>query len=454
MKPFSHILIVDDSPDTLEVLRRNLISRGYHISSAVSAEEALKILKSEPVHLVITDIKMPGASGMDLLRYIRENLKDVEVVLITGYPRYDEAISAMKTGAEEYLIKPFTSAELFRAVDSAFRKQRLRHNVSVPHILPNKFGIIGDSPPMLKMYAEMARATETDATLLIQGESGTGKELVCRAIHYGSSRAASPFVTVNCGGIPESLLESELFGHLKGAFTGAVTTRAGFFQTADTGSILLDEISEASPSMQVKLLRVLQEKEIFMLGSRRPIKVDIRIMAATNKHLAALVQKDLFREDLFYRLNVLSIDLPPLRDRGDDILLLTNYFLRKFCAEFQKKAPEISDRTLQILRSYHWPGNVRELENVVMRIASLTEGGVVEAPDLPVLMRFSSLCKGDDSRTLAEVEADHIRNVLARVGGNKTAAAKILGIDRSTLRQKLKAGEEQDGSGRATVSDS
>jgi len=437
MKTDRHILVVDDSVDTVEVLRRNLAARGYRTTTAPSAEDARRILESTPVHLVITDIRMPGADGLDLLRYVRENYKDIGVVIMTGYPRYDEAIRAMKTGAEEYLIKPFTDQELFSALDGAFEKQRLRENLGRRTLPRAKYGLIGHSEGMNQLFNEINRAADTDATLLIQGESGTGKELIARAIHYESSRNSAPFVPVNCGSIPETLLESELFGHIKGAFTGAVRTKAGFFQTADTGTILLDEISEASPPMQVKLLRVLQEKEIYMLGATRSLKVDVRIIAATNKDLAALTAKGAFREDLFYRLNVISISVPPLRDRDDDILLLINHFINKFVQEYGKTPPKISDQALKTLSAYHWPGNVRELENVIMRILSMTPGDIIEVPDLPSLMRFSSLMARKADRTLAAVEAEYIRNVLAETGGNKTAAAEILGINRRTLREKL-----------------
>jgi transcriptional regulator with PAS, ATPase and Fis domain len=283
----------------------------------------------------------------------------------------------------------------------------------------------------------IARAAHTAATVLIFGESGTGKELVARAIHYGSKRISAPFVPVNCGAIPGELLESELFGHIKGAFTGATETRAGFFQTADGGTIFLDEISETSLAMQVKLLRVLQDKEVCMVGSGRTRKVDVRILASTNKDLATLVEKGLFREDLFYRINVINIDLPPLRERDNDVILLAQHFMKKYSEELGKPVHRFSDRALQILRKYHWPGNVRELENVIQRLVVMTDEDPIDAPDLPELMRFSALGHGNLNRTLAEVEAEYIQNVFASVKGNKTRAAEILGIDRKTLREKL-----------------
>jgi len=275
------------------------------------------------------------------------------------------------------------------------------------------------------------------ATILISGESGTGKELVARAIHYRSPRAASPFVAVNCGGIPQELLESELFGHLKGAFTGATETRAGFFQTADGGTIFLDEISEMSLLMQVKLLRVLQDREVRMVGSTRAKTIDVRILAATNKDLAGLVEKGGFREDLFYRINVITIALPPLRSREDDVLLLTHHFIRKFSKEYGKSARQISERALQVLKDYPWPGNVRELENIIQRLVVMTDGDIIDVPDLPPLMRFSALRGVGLRRTLADAEAEYIQSVLASVGGNRSRAAEILDIDRKTLRKRL-----------------
>jgi transcriptional regulator with PAS, ATPase and Fis domain len=291
---------------------------------------------------------------------------------------------------------------------------------------------------MKRVLDAVARASQTSATVLITGESGTGKELVARAIHYSGPRASAPFVPVNCGGIPESLLESELFGYVKGAFTGAHETRAGFFQTAEGGTIFLDEVSETSPAMQVKLLRVLQEKEVCMVGDTRARKVDVRIVAATNKDLLGLVHKGTFREDLFFRINVITITVPPLRERGGDIVLLTRHFAAKYAREFGRPVPEFADAALRIIAGYYWPGNVRELENLVQRVVVMTDRAVVDAPDLPEHMRFSASREGAVNRTLADVETEHIRNVLASVGGNKTRAAEVLGIDRKTLRDKLK----------------
>lgn len=430
---------MDDSPAMLEVLQRNLVRSGYEVFTASNVAEAINILEVTPIDLVITDLRMPGLSGVDLVRHIRENFRDMEVMVITGYPSVKGAVEAIKTGAEEYLAKPFTDEELLSAVARTFQKLYTRRATrkSPAKRTPITYGFIGDSPGMEKVMDFITKAALTSATVLISGESGTGKELVARAIHYTSKRASAPFVPVNCGAIPEELLESELFGHIKGAFTGATETRAGFFQTADGGTIFLDEISETSLNMQIKLLRVLQDKEVCMVGSSRTRKVDVRILASTNKDLYTLVRKGLFRHDLFYRINVITIDLPPLRERGNDILLLINYFSRKFSDELERPVPRLSDHALQALQRYHWPGNVRELQNVLQRLIVLTDGDVVEAPDLPQLIRFSASKEEDLRQTLADVEVRYIQNVLASVGGNRTQAAAILGIDRKTLRKKL-----------------
>ena len=434
------VLAVDDAPTTLEVLERNLTSQGYQVFTAPSVPEAITILKSTPVELVITDLKMPGVSGLDLIRHVRENFKETEVIMITGYPTVEGAVKAVKTGAEEYLTKPFTDEELLAAVRRAMDKLhvRLAAQPRWQQRVRATYGLIAESEAMHPVFDMIAKAASTSATVLIFGESGTGKELIARAIHYSGPRNSAPFVPVNCGAIPEDLLESELFGHVKGAFTGATETRAGFFQTADGGTIFLDDISETSLSMQVKLLRVLQDKEVCMVGSTRSRKVDVRILASTNKDLLHLVKSGAFREDLFFRLNVVTIDIPPLRKRGNDILLLAHHFAGQFSEESGKPTPRFSDEALQVLRNYHWPGNVRELENVIQRLVVMTDGTLIEVPDLPSLMRFSALRGEGFNRPLVEVEAEYIRNVLASVDGNKTRAAEILGIDRKTLREKIK----------------
>ncbi len=435
-----HILVVDDSIDTLEVLKRNLTSLKHIVFTASSVAEAIKFLDSTQVDLVITDIKMPKQCGHDLIRHINENFKDTEVIAITGFPSIEGAIMSVKTGAEEYLAKPFTDEELFSSVHKALEKLYLRRTMQAQsnNLSSASCGIIGQSKEITNILKDIKKAASTKEIVLITGESGTGKELVARGIHYNSSRASAKFVPINCGSIPDNLIESELFGYVKGSFTGAEESRAGFFHVADGGTIFLDEISETSASMQVKLLRVLQDKEVCMIGSRRPQKIDIKILAATNKKLSSLVKKGMFREDLYYRLNVITIDIPPLRERGNDILQLTQHFATEYCVELDKPIPNFSDNALAVLKEYYWPGNVRELKNIVKRLVLMTEEEIIDVPDFPSLMRFSALRRERFNRKLAEVEKDYISNVLATVEGNKTKAAKILGIDRKTLREKLK----------------
>jgi len=439
----ARILIVDDASTTLELLQRNLTAADYDVLTASSVDQALGILEGTEVDLVITDLKMPRVSGLDLVRHVRANLPDTEVIMITGYASIEGAVKAVKSGADEYLAKPFTDAELLETVKRSLSKLRSRRLAAMRKDaqLPEKYGLIGQSDAIHAIFEAIDKAAATSATVLISGESGTGKELVARAIHYNSHRAASPFVTVNCSGIPEGLLESELFGHLKGSFTGAIETRAGFFQTADRGTIFLDEIGETGLAFQAKLLRVLESREVLMVGATTPQSIDVRIIAATNKDLASLVKKGSFRDDLFYRLNVVPITLPPLRQRADDVLILAQFFAARYAKEFGKPTPRFSDEALELLRTYAWPGNVRELQNIIQRLIVMTDDGIVDVPDLPPLMRFSALRRPALDRTLAEVEAEYIRNVLASVSGNKTRAAEVLGIDRKTLRDKLKAAE-------------
>ena len=435
------VLVVDDAPDTLEIVRRNLAGAGYRVTTAPGVPEAISALDDDPVDLVVTDLMMPRIGGLDLVRHVRENLPDTEVMMITGYATVEGAVEAVKTGVEEYLPKPFTDEELLAAVALALERleqRRAAHPLPAPGAMA-RYGLLGESGPMRRLFAVIGKAAVAPATVLIQGETGTGKELVARAIHYQSPRSAARFVPVNCGGIPEGLLERELFGHVKGAFTDATESRAGFFQAADGGTLFLDEISETTQAMQVKLLRVLQEREVCRIGDTRPRKVDVRVMAATNKDLLGLVRKGAFREDLFYRLHVVSVEAPPLRDRDSDVGLLACHFASKFARELGRTAPLFSERALDALRGYDWPGNVRELENTVQRAVVMTDGDEIDVPDLPAAMRFTVVRQTGLRRTLAEVELEHIRNVVASVEGNKSAAARVLGIDRKTLRERLKA---------------
>jgi two-component system, NtrC family, response regulator HydG len=436
------ILVVDDFADTLELLRRNLESHSYIVFTAATVPDAINILEDTPVDLVITDLKMPHYSGLDLIRHVRDNYKKTEVMMITGYATIAGAVEAIKTGATEFLSKPFTDDELYLAVSKALVKLKNKGKLmdEAPETLNffEKYGIFGNSDPMKKVFRMINKVASTNANILITGESGSGKELVARAIHYSSYRSRSPFVPVNCGGIPRNLLERELFWFVKGAFTGAYETRSGFFQTADGGTIFLDEISETSPAMQVKLLRVLQDKEVCMIGTNKTVRVDVRIIAASNKDLELLVQKGKFREDLFYRLNVLNIFIPPLRERGEDLIALIDYFAKKYAEEFKSDDLKFSEKAIETLKNYYWPGNVRELENLIQRLVVMADNEIIDVPDLPAFMRYSISKDQGFTRPLAEVESEYIKNVLASVEGNKTHAAEILGIDRKTLREKLK----------------
>ena len=431
------MLVVDDSALTVEVIQRNLSSAGYDVYTAASVSQAIDFLAHDSVDLVITDIKMPKISGLELLKYVKENLKGTEIMIITGYPSVKGAVEAVKDGAEDYLVKPFTDEELLAAVAGMLEKQANRRAAEVKSI-PANYNIIGNSAGMQKVYRLIDKAAETKVNVLITGESGTGKELVARAIHYNSPERSGPFVPVNCTAIPDTLLESELFGHVKGAFTGARSSRAGFFQIADGGTLFLDEIGDASLSMQGKLLRAIQNKEIFMVGSSRVQKVNTRILTATNMDLKSLVKRGLFREDLYFRLNIIEIALPPLHERGEDVLLLVQLFTQKLSKEMNRPAPRFSDKVLHIFKNYRWQGNIRELENLVQRLVVLADGDLIDVADLPEQMRFTIGRGRGFDRPLIEVEVEYISNVLSHVKGNKTKAAEILGIDRKTLREKIR----------------
>ena len=438
------ILIVDDSIHTQEVVQRNLVVAGYDAYVCDSVADATRFLSDSTIDLVITDVKMPGGSGHDLVKHVRDNYKDVGIMMMTGYPDVADAVRAVKDGAADYLVKPFTDEELLSAVQRMIEKISRQRTIRKDTESDRSYGIIGASGSMQQVFHRIEKAAATTATVLISGDSGTGKELVARAIHYNSKRRNSPFVTVNCTAIPESLLESELFGHMKGAFTGANETRKGFFQIADHGTIFLDEIGDASPGLQSKLLRVLQNKEVRMVGAGVQYPVDARIIAATHKNLASLVEKKLFREDLYYRLNVIDIVMPPLRDREDDILLMINTYVKKFAKEMGRTPPSFSDNTLSVMKNYAWPGNVRELENLIQRLVVIVDGDVIRTRDLPENMRFSLGKPGKMNRRLDDVMNEHIQSVLTSVKGNKTLAAAILGVDRKTLRMRLRKIEPAD----------
>jgi two-component system, NtrC family, response regulator HydG len=431
------VLVVDDSPESVELIKRNLQSAGYEIYTAGNVQSAIRLLASVAIDLLITDLKMPGGNGIELVRHASENYKGIGILVITGFPSIQGAVESIKIGAEEYLVKSFTDEELFEAVERVLAKTRKNKSTPDKPAIQN-FGIIGASDGMKKVFNTIQKAKATNATVLISGESGTGKELVARALHYGGAASAAPFVPVNCGGIPDTLLESELFGYVRGAFTGATETRAGFFQTADGGTIFLDEISNTSLAMQAKLLRVLQEKEFYMVGSKKTLKVNVRVVAATNVDLMQLVKKGLFREDLYYRLNIITIDLPPLRERGEDILQLIHFFLGKYVKELGKPPMKITAKALQALKDYAWPGNVRELQNLMHRMVIMSEESTIDVPDLPESFRFSGRRTRGLDRKLEDVEREYIQDALAANKNNISQTALSLGIDRKTLRDKLK----------------
>lgn len=434
-----NILLVDDDIQILELLHRHLNSMHYHTYSAVSVKEALYILKDTEIDLLITDINMPEINGIQLIKYTAEHFPDMPKLVVTGFPSIDDAMDVFRSGASEYLTKPFTKNELADAVkkslESKAKKEPLKKSAPKAN---NGYGeMIGASEAFSEIVEIIERVKDNHATILVQGESGTGKELVARSIHYSGKFARAPFIAVNCGAIPENLLEAELFGYTKGAFTGANETRKGFFQAADNGTIFLDEIGNASLAVQGKLLRVLQEKEVTKVGSQKTEKLNVRVIAATNSNLEELIQKKLFREDLYYRLTVVSIVVPPLRERASDIHLLVGRFLQKYGVEYRDRLVRISPEALKILERYPWPGNIRELENVVQRAVIMCDGQV-DVKHLPEQVKFKIDFSDGPLKSLREVEKEHITKVLASTGNNKTKAAEILGIDRKTLREKLK----------------
>lgn len=441
-----NILIVDDNYDMLEVLQRQLTLLQFHIYKASSVLEAIEILKSSTVDLLITDLQMPKINGMELVKYASDHFPDLPKLVITGFPSIAGAVDAVRLGAIDYLVKPFTNKELKIAVEKSLQNRRIRKKTSPKasseELMKNDSyaGIIGRSKQIFEVIDIIERVKNNKATILIQGESGTGKELVARAIHYKGAFAKNPFIAVNCGAIPENLLEAELFGFVKGSFTGANETREGFFQAANGGTIFLDEIGNAPAHVQTRLLRVLQEKEITRIGSQQPQKVNIRIVAATNSNLFKMVQLGTFREDLYYRLNVVYIEVPPLRDRKEDIPIIAKSFLGKYGNEFNKKHIDISEKALELLIRHSWPGNIRELENVVQRSVILSEN-TIEVHNLPEYLKTPIPKEEEEdlySDSLQEMEKKYILKVLNAVDNNKTKAAEILQIDRKTLRQKLK----------------
>ncbi|MBI4911093.1 MAG: sigma-54-dependent Fis family transcriptional regulator [Acidobacteria bacterium] len=440
------ILIVDDEPVVRESLEQWFGDEGYAVHAASNGKEALNALAAQPYDLALLDIKMPGMDGMELQGRIKEADPELPVIVMTGYASVETAVRALKQGAYDYITKPVDPDELSHAVGKAIEHNRARREIaqlreSMQELLPSS-DIIGNSIPMKKVQEFVDMAAPTDSTVLITGESGTGKEVVARAIHQHSMRRNMPMVVIHCGALTDTLLESELFGHERGAFTGAQYRKKGKFEAADGGTVFLDEIADISLRMQTDLLRVLQQKEITRVGGNQSIKVDFRCIAATNKRLEDLVQAGTFRPDLYYRLHVLCVELPPLRDRREDIPLLASQFISKLCANTNRTAiPEFRPAALDLLVNYDWPGNVRELENAVERALVTTRGPVLGEEAFSFLARALEpcLCSANGStQSLDEVERVHILRVFEECKHNHSKTARLLGIDRTTLYAKLR----------------
>ncbi len=447
MKEHCKILLVDDEAASREALVLLLKSNDYHLTGCGSGQEAFLLLQRERFDIVITDLLLPDVSGIDILKRVKEDSPLTEVILITGYASAETAVQAMKEGACDYITKPLNIDELRIILAKAVEKHRLlTENVYLKKQLRDKYefaNIVGNSPAMQKVFNLMKRIIKTDSTVLILGESGTGKEVVAKAIHFNGSRKDKPFIAVHCGAIPENLLESELFGFVRGAFTGANKDKIGKFEAANHGTILLDEIGTMPMHLQTKLLRVLQEQEVERVGSTRPIKIDVRVISATNQDLEEEVRKGTFREDLFYRLNVIPLRIPPLRERGEDILPLVRYFLEKNCREMKRPLMTIAKNAMEVLELYGWPGNVRELENVVERTVALTEDSVITVSDLPHQISEMALTKVSERgvdmvKTITEIEKMMILEALSLTNGVKAKAAAMLNINRTTLVEKMR----------------
>jgi nitrogen regulation protein NR(I) len=476
MRDIQRILVVEDDESVQDLLHAFLSEKGFEVTLAQNGGAALEQLRAENFDLILTDLVMPGRGGMDVLKAAAASQPDIPVIVMTGFATVQTAVEAMKIGAYDYLTKPFNLDELMIVLDKALSVSQLqKENRMLKMQLKRKYdfkGIVGDSPSMHAVYELIEKIADTDSTVLITGESGTGKELIARTIHYNNARrAGGPFVPLNCAAIPRDLLASELFGHEKGAFTGAVYARAGRFELAQGGTIFLDEVSELDPALQVKLLRVLQEREFQRVGGVKTVKVDVRVLAATNADLKTAIKAGVFREDLFYRLNVIPLHLPPLRDRPEDLTLLIDHFTQEF-SRIRQRAPLVfSAEANDCLARYSWPGNVRELENLIERLSVLVSGGVVKASDLPeafhrrdvavrqqvvdaqqpagnlgspapAALPYDTMEIGetgiDLDKLVAGIERDLIRKALERAGGVRSKAARLLGLNRTTLLEKIK----------------
>lgn len=447
------VLVVDDSPDILDIARQWLEMENYWVETADNGMEAVAKSKAGSFDAVITDLAMPGMNGMEVLAHFAEHHPDTMVIILTGFGTIETAVEAIKKGAFDYLTKPLRGDQIIHAVKKALEIKQLKtenlllqSKIKEYHTLDR---IIGRSKPMQSVFRILSRVAKTDSTILIMGESGTGKELIAHAIHEMSKRSDGPFIPINCGAIPEELLEAEVFGHEKGAFTGAVRERPGRFELAHQGTIFLDEIGEMSLRLQVKLLRFLQERTIVRVGGSRTISLDVRIIAATNKDLERAVEEGEFREDLYYRLNVIPVTAPPLRERAGDVPLLVHHFLRRHCGRYDLPVKKFSRSALAALEKYDWPGNVRELENILERMVLLTEEDQIRLGHLPARIRSQVANEPvidveisedgiDLKQTLNDLEDRLIMDALKQTGGVKNKAAKLLGLKRTTLIEKMK----------------
>jgi two-component system response regulator AtoC len=450
------ILVIDDEHAITQSLKYRLQHLGYEIETASDAQQALEHLQAKDFGLVLLDVRMPHGSGLDMITPIRRISPDTVIIVITGYGTFDMVVQAMKLGAVDFITKPFDPERLNIAVRNAFECRRLTaENASLRKAIEHRHPpeiLIGTSPAILELHRLIGKVAETDSTVLISGESGTGKELVALALHHQNQSRTGPFVAVSCGAIAENLLESEFFGHEKGAFTGAIATRAGRFELANKGTIFLDEVGELSPNLQVKLLRVLQERSFERVGSSKTRAVDVRVISATNRDLEQEVEEGRFREDLYYRLNVIPITLPPLRSRPEDIPILIRHFLDRVNRLSTAMTTGITPEALRLLQAHQWPGNVRELENLIARVVALKESGPIDVDDLPASIRqskksespaasFSFPPQGIDLPCLIEeLEHDLIEKALALSHGVKSRAAELLGLNRTTLVEKIRRG--------------
>jgi|SRR5438552_2701414 two-component system, NtrC family, response regulator AtoC len=440
------ILIVEDEAKMRRLLELNLGEEGFTTLSAGDAESGLKLLRENSVDLVVTDLKLPGMNGLEFLQAVKHQNAALPVIVMTAFGTVETAVEAMKAGASDYVLKPFSLAEMRMVIHKELDVHKLREeNRSLREALGKRYAhpnVVARSPKMQEVLATVERVAPTNSTVLLGGESGVGKDLIARAIHEKSRRARGPFIKINSSAIPESLLESELFGYEKGAFTGANASKPGKFELADKGTLFLDEIGDVPPAIQVKLLRVLQEREFERLGGTRTVKVDVRLIAATNRDLRAALEEGTFREDLYYRLNVVPIDIAPLRERKEDIPDLASLFMERFCGGAGKPVKGIAPEAVRILVNYHWPGNVRELQNIIERACALAKGDVIEPADIhldtrPVRDETSENHFLPEGMTLERWEDEMIQEALRRASGNKSQAARLLGLSRNALRYRL-----------------